>query len=203
MHRTSLAERENIMISTMLITPIGPRVARALGANFILSSVSGIGIYRNWNSSGPTMPQVFEKTDFQREGTRNWDFSTYQPGIVSIALGTNDFSAGDGKQPRAPFDSTAFVKNYIKFVQQVKAKYPVSQIALLSSPMLNGEKRTLLQNCITAVKHAIDRGYPSGKPVALHFFKPMQASGCTGHPGVKEHGLMAEELLPFFKQLLQ
>src|SRR5215211_83235 len=45
----------------------GPRVARMLDANYILSSVSGIGIYRNWNSDGPTMPQVYEKADFQVE----------------------------------------------------------------------------------------------------------------------------------------
>jgi hypothetical protein len=43
----------------------GPRVARALGVNYIMSSVSGIGIYRNWNSDGPTMPRVYEKADFR------------------------------------------------------------------------------------------------------------------------------------------
>ena len=41
----------------------GPRVARELGANYIVSSVSGIGVYRNWNSDSPTMPQVYEKVD--------------------------------------------------------------------------------------------------------------------------------------------
>ncbi len=30
----------------------GPRVARALAANYIVRSVSGSGIYRNWNSDG-------------------------------------------------------------------------------------------------------------------------------------------------------
>src|SRR5215217_1536351 len=45
----------------------GPRVARALNTEFILSSVSGIGIYRNWNSDGPAMPDVYEKIDFQLE----------------------------------------------------------------------------------------------------------------------------------------
>lgn len=102
----------------------GPRVARALGVNFLLSSVSGIGIYRNWNSDGPTMPQVYEKTDFQDKGTRYWEFTKYEPRVVSIALGTNDLSNGDGKKPRLPFDSASFVSNYIRYVQQVKAKYP-------------------------------------------------------------------------------
>ncbi|MCU7550204.1 hypothetical protein OCK74_13865 [Chitinophagaceae bacterium LB-8] len=26
---------------------------------------SGIGVYRNWNSDGPTMPQVYEAAIFQ------------------------------------------------------------------------------------------------------------------------------------------
>ena len=39
----------------------GPRLARMLNVNFILSSVSGVGIYRNWNTDGPAMPKLFEK----------------------------------------------------------------------------------------------------------------------------------------------
>ncbi len=74
----------------------GPRVARALGMNFILSSVSGIGVYRNWNSDSPAMPQAYEKIDFQDNNPTTWNFKLFTPQIVSIALGTNDFSNGDG-----------------------------------------------------------------------------------------------------------
>lgn len=181
----------------------GPRVARALGTDFILSSVSGIGIYRNWNSDGPTMPQVFEKVDFQDNNHRRWDFARFTPKVVSIALGTNDFSNGDGKRPRLPFDSTAFTGKYIDFVKEVKAKYPQARIALLSSPMVQGERNTLLQNILGAVKKTIDAQYPADPPVALHFFKPMQSRGCTGHPSVGDHAVLAEELEPFFKGLVQ
>ena len=181
----------------------GPRVARALGANFLMSCVSGIGIYRNWNSDGPTMPQVYEKTELQESGKEQWNFGSYKPGIVSIALGTNDFSRGDGKKTRQPFDSAKFVSTYVNFVQLVKTKYPSAKVALLSSPMVNGDARELLQNCLTAVKQNVDARNPSDKPVSVFFFKPMQASGCSGHPNVQEHAVLAEELLPFFKQLLQ
>ena len=180
----------------------GPRVGRALSVNFILSSVSGIGIYRTWNMNGPSMPQVYEKTDFQLESKRLWNFETYKPTVVSIALGTNDLSNGDGKHERSPFDSSVFVSNYIKFVQLVKSKYPAATIALLSSPMINGERRIWLQNCLTAVKENIDALYPSHKKVSLYFFKPMQARGCGGHPNVEDHAILAEELIPFFKGLL-
>jgi hypothetical protein len=181
----------------------GPRVARALGTEFILSSVSGIGIYRNWNSDGPTMPQLYEKVDFQDQNPSLWDFSQYHPGVVSIALGTNDFSNGDGKRPRMPFDSAAFASRYIQFVQTVKSKYPIARIALLSSPMLQGSRDTLFRSILTAVKKNVDIMYPDDQPVALYFFKPMQARGCTGHPSVEDHALLARELEPFFRELLK
>ncbi len=181
----------------------GPRVARALGANFILSSVSGIGVYRNWNSDGPTMPQVYEKVDFQEQNPQRWDFDTYSPKVVSIALGTNDFSTGDGKKGRLPFDSTRFVTAYVEFIQLVKTKYPNAQIALLSSPMQQGATRQTLKNCLTGVKQQIDRLYPESKPVELFFFEPMQARGCTGHPNVEDHALLAKQLRPFFEKLLK
>jgi hypothetical protein len=181
----------------------GPRVARALGVYYIMSSVSGIGIYRNWNSDGPTMPQVYEKANFFSNTQQSWNFSAYTPQVVSIALGTNDFSDGDGVNPRKPFDSAAFVIQYIQFVQLVKTKYPEAQIALLSSAMLHDRKRSLLQNCLTAVKEKVDALNPTAKPVALYFFQPMNAKGCTGHPSVEDHEVLAKELTPFFQQLLR
>jgi lysophospholipase L1-like esterase len=180
----------------------GPRVARELGLNFMLSSVSGIGIYRNWNSDGPTMPQLYETADLQYQSSRLWDFNRYRPAIVTIALGTNDFSNGDGRRKRLPFDSAVYVNTYIRFVQLVKSKYPAARIALLSSPMVNGDRRIVFQNCLKAVKERIDALYPSAKPVALFFFEPMHATGCSGHPTVAEHAVLAQELIPFYKKLL-
>ncbi len=180
----------------------GPRVARALHANYIVSSVSGIGIYRTWNMDAPSMPHVYEKQSLQTSDTMFWNFSKYSPKIVSIALGTNDLSRGDGVHARPPFDSGVFVKNYTAFVQQVKSKYPKATIALLSSPMVNGDSRILLQNCLTAIKNNVDALYPKDKAVQLFFFQPMQAHGCAGHPSVEEHAVLANELFPFFKKLL-
>ena len=181
----------------------GPRVARALHTNFVLSSVSGIGIYRNWNSDGPAMPQVYEKVDFQEQNPVRWNFATYSPKVVSIALGTNDLSNGDGKTPRLPFDSTRYVTNYLSFIKLVKAKYPQAQLALLSSPMASGKNRLLLQRCLTAVQQQTNAAYPTAKPVATYFFEPMQARGCSGHPNVEDHAILAKELEPFFQKLLR
>jgi hypothetical protein len=181
----------------------GPRLARELDVNYVLSSVSGIGVYRNWNSDGPTMPEVYEKADFREQSPSSWNFTTYTPNVVSISLGTNDFSKGDGKKARLPFDSTRFIGEYVKFIGLVKTKYPAAQIALLSSAMLTGTTREILQSCLTTIKARIDRQYPQDKPVALFFFEPMQARGCTGHPNVEDHAILARQLMPFFERLLR
>lgn len=180
----------------------GPRLARMLNVNFMLSSVSGIGMYRNWNSDGPNMPEVYEKVDFQEKRGEMWNFSTYSPDIVSIALGTNDFSNGDGKTPRKPFDAAAFTASYIKFVQLVKTRYPKARIVLLSSPMVKGESRIKLQNCLNEVQESIDAQYPADK-VEKFFFEPMEARGCGGHPNVEDHGMLAQQLQPFFSKLIK
>ena len=143
-----------------------------------------------------------KRQSFSVDDTLLWNFKTYSPKIVSIALGTNDMSHGDGIHARQPFDSAVFVKDYAAFVQLVKSKYPKAIIALLSSPMINGNERLLLQNCLTAVKQHIDVLYPSDKPVALFFFQPMHAGGCSGHPSVADHAILANELFPFFKSLM-
>ena len=180
----------------------GPRVARALGTEYILSSVSGIGMYRNWNSNGPAMPEVYDKVDFKSGTHTLWNFNLFIPDIVSIALGTNDFSMGDGKKERLPFDSAAFVSKYIDFAEMVGRRYPLARIVLLSSPMLNGEAKQTLENCLRSVKQKIDLLHPLDKPVVLYFFKPMHGHGCGGHPSVEDHAVLAKELIPLFSQLL-
>jgi len=181
----------------------GPRVARVLHANFMLSSVSGIGIYRTWNLDGPSMPQVYENLDFHLENPRPWDFKLFTPKVVSIALGTNDLSTGDGKTPRKPFDPDTFIDSYVKFVKLVKSKYPQARIVLLSSPMVSGWAHDTLEKCLTSVKQKIDVAYPADRAVKTFFFKQMNGRGCGGHPSVEDHAIMAEALIPTFKELLQ
>lgn len=181
----------------------GPRVARALHVNFMLSSISGIGIYRTWNTAGPSMPQVYEKIDFQINNPKKWDFSTYTPKIVSIALGTNDLSTGDGKTARKPFNADTFITKYVKFISLVKSKYPKARIALLSSPMVKGAPRIQLETCLTKIKEQTNQAYPSDYPVTTFFVEALEGKGCGGHPSVGEHAKMAASMLPFFKKLLK
>lgn len=179
----------------------GPIVARALNARFMLSSVSGIGIYRNWNlEDGATMPMVYENRYLNTDNSKKWDFSQIEPEIVSICLGTNDFSDGDGIHERHPFDAGIFTSTYIKFVETVYNHYPDTQIALLSSPMLSGDKSELLLKCLNNVKNHFSR--TKYKPIAIFSFDGIVPHGCDYHPDIDDHMQMADQLIPFYQELL-
>ena len=181
----------------------GPRVARALGTDFMLSSVSGIGIYRTWNTEHPGMPQLYESAYLTADSSKRWDFSVKTPDVVSICLGTNDLSDGDGKTPRAKFDSTIFVKGYIDFIGTIYKHYPNTRIVLLSSPMLSGEKAKSLYNCLQTISGEIAKSYPTKASIEIFQFKPMVPKGCSYHPDKNDHEILAKELIPFFKQVLE
>jgi lysophospholipase L1-like esterase len=181
----------------------GPRVARAIGIDFMVSAVSGIGIYRNWNTLAPTMPQVYESAYLEIDSAQRWDFTKYTPDIVTICLGTNDFSDGDGKAPRLPFDSAVYIKTYIDFLGNIYKHYPSTQIALLTSPMLGGEKRDLMFACLQTVKGKVKERYASKLPIEIFQFNPMIPKGCGYHPDINDHEILAKEIEPFLRNLLK
>ena len=158
------------------------RVAEGLNVDFMLSSISGAGIYRNWNSDGPTVPQQYKNTYLRLDSLQQWDFKSYTPDIVSIALGTNDLSLGDGQKLRLTFDSTAFVNTYIDFIKTVFTNYPNTQIVLLNSPMVDGNKGEILTGCLKIIQAAVISQMPEKKPIKVFEFKAVPATGCTGHP---------------------
>ena len=179
----------------------GPRLARALGADYFLSSVSGIGIYRNWNDdhvAEPIIHEVYERLYLNGMGEGDYDFST-SPDVVSICLGTNDLSPGDGIKDRKPFDREKFISNYLDFVGMVRGHYPQAEIVLLSSPMLLGERREELIGCLREVEKLLKPAIE----VKLFEFEPMESHGCTGHPSLADHDKIASALIPFFKEILE
>ncbi len=173
--------------------------SRSLSADFMLSSVSGAGIYRNWNSDGPTLPRLYESAYLQVDSLIKWDFSAWIPDVVVIALGTNDLSDGDGETPRLPFDSTAFIYEYAGFISTIYSHYPDARFVLLSSPMIPAVKSDLLLKCLESVKKLSELQHPTQKEISVFRFDSVTSSGCSGHPTIAEHKQMADQLIPFMK----
>lgn len=181
----------------------GPILSRALNINFVLSAVSGYGMYRNWNDEHldeAIIPDVYENLYLNKDSSKPYDFA-FQPDLVSICLGTNDLSDGDGKKVRLPFNEKKYVSNYIAFIKTVYKHAPNTRIVLLNSPMLSGERNVTLVKCLKKVIQAFEND-KKHKPIVLFQFKSMSPKGCGYHPNIADDKVMAEQLIPFFKKVL-
>jgi lysophospholipase L1-like esterase len=181
----------------------GPVLSRALNIDFVLSSVSGYGMYRNWNDEHldePNIPDVYENLYLNKDSSKPYDFA-FQPDLVSICLGTNDLSDGDGKKTRLPFNEEKYVSNYIDFIKTVYKHAPNTRIVLLNSPMVSGQRNETLVKCLKKVIQAFEND-KKHKPIELFEFKSMSPKGCGYHPDIADDKVMAEQLIPFFKKLL-
>ena len=177
----------------------GPRLARTLNTDYRLSSVSGIGMYRNWNDENieePIMPQVYENLYLNTDNSKKYDFKS-QPDIVSICLGTNDMSDGDGVKNRLPFNEEKYTENYINFVEKIYSHYPQTKIILLNSPMVSSDRNTTLVACLKNVQQHF-----KNKEITIFEFDKLLVNGCNYHPSIQDHKEISSQLVPLFKSVL-
>lgn len=181
----------------------GPVLARKLNADFLLSSVSGYGMYRNWNDEHelePNLPDVYGNLNLDKNIAKAFN-TDFQPDLVSICLGTNDLSDGDGKKERLPFNQEKYIANYINFVKTIYKRYPNTRIVLLNSPMVSGVKNDIFMTCLERVKDAF-KADTTHQPITIFEYQPMQPKGCDYHPDIEDHKIMAQQLESTFKKLL-
>lgn len=171
---------------------------RELDAQCFVVARSGIGIYRN-NNGNPNgdrgvMPDVYPYTQFGTSGER-WDFSRFTPDVVCVNLGTNDTT-----NPR--YDKTLLTNAYKKFLQTLRKNYPKAKIVLLTGTMLKGQR---LEDVKQAHRDAIADARRRGDNEVYTFdFTPDDGScgrGVFSHPGRGRHEKMAQELVPFLREI--
>lgn len=163
----------------------GPITARALRAQWQLSAVSGIGLIHSCCDMQITMPQVFDKVNMHKD-TIVWDFSRYQPDVVTVTLGQND-----GIQ-----DSTLFCRAYLQFIKKLRQYYPAANIVCLNSPMADANLTAVLKKYIIAITSA-----SGDKKVSYFFYSKRYHQGCGSHPDLAEHRLIAAALTTYLKKL--
>jgi lysophospholipase L1-like esterase len=179
----------------------GPVLSRNLEVDFQLSSVSGMGMYRNWNDeTEPVMPNVYENLYLNNDASKPYNFN-FKPDIISIALGTNDFSEGDATKERQPFNADKFVSNYVNFLKMLYKHNPNVQIVVVNSPMVNGERDKVFTDCLEKIRDSFKD--KNTKPIKIFKFTAVTPHGCTSHPDAEDHKIMAKQYEPFLKKLLK
>jgi lysophospholipase L1-like esterase len=174
----------------------GATAARALDADLISVSWSGIGMVHNCcgasGSTTDTMPSYYGYAlPPPASPTTNWDFANWTSELVLINLGTNDYTGGD---PGAIFTST-----YVTFFQRVRANYPNAYIMLLLGPMLSGSDLTSARMRLNSVLTTVNDPKSSLFEFTTEDFN---AVGCDCHPTVTTHQSMATALAAEIKSKL-
>lgn len=173
-------------------TAYGPTTARALGAQWSLASVSGIGLVHSCCDHKNVMPELYDKVDLVANSIP-YDFS-FRPDIVVSALGQND-----GAQ-----DSAYFVESYSTFLKSIVDRDPAVRIVLISSPMADSALREHFRSVLPAVAADLDAyrdSIGSDAPRTVwHIYEKSYNSGYTTHPSMAEHQEIAAELVQVLRE---
>ncbi len=113
----------------------GPLVARHYNADYRINAYSGFGIVRNYNGVAPrrSLTKFYPYALFD-EATPA-DDSNWQPQVIIIALGGNDFSTplNPGERWKTMDDLRAdYIATYVTFVQSLRAAHPDSHFILVT-----------------------------------------------------------------------
>ena len=176
------------------------QAARRLNAQAVVVARSGIGVYRSYN--GPqTGDAVNINTEYPYTLLYNnkveWDFTRYTPDVVCINLGTNDVSTKGA-------DSKLLLDGFKQLYHQIRSHYPKAKIVLLSGCMMTGEGLKMAKDAMDGtVAYAETQG---DKQVYRFDFPPQDGSlgiGLHGHPTLRQHTKMADELTAYLKELMK
>lgn len=175
--------------------------AEKLEAEATLLSWSGIGIISSYvdpdvevPNTGVLVPVIYPYVDYSLQCRMGWekqefDFSSDDCNLIVINLGTNDSSYTRNHEER----KAAFKAAYAEFLHYLCDKYNVPVICTAGSmnSLLNAE-----------IMSAAEDVAATGKKVYYMEFLPQNeedGEGAVGHPSLKRHENMAEQLATWIK----
>lgn len=181
----------------------GPQLARRLNAEWSVVAHSGQGVYRNLCESLPPsaqhMPDELKLTQHPAVAGPAWDFQRYQPDVLIITLGTNDFADYPPGSCAAPSE-VAFQQAYSALLSFARSSYPKAHIfALGTFVAAPGNQFGACNRCVCAAVtaanderiHCID---PATGADGMGLVGPSDYIGDWTHPTVAGHTKLAERL---------
>lgn len=187
----------------------GPQLARMLGAQWSVVAHSGQGMVRNLGEpkdsipTGVHMPDEFKMTFFPSAGANpDWDFTRYQPDVLIVTLGTNDFAWLQWDMDPGPsyeLTEEEFVGGYTEFLEFARGVYPNAEIFAVGTFMSNSTNQFGRCNgyICQAVEelgdpsvHCIDPGFTGGSWLS----SGSDYIGDWTHPTVAGHTKIATAL---------
>ncbi len=187
--------------------------AVALNAEHHSISYSGKGVLRNYDSSDTVVfAQLYGRT-LAEDAASKWSFTEWQPDVVVIALGANDWDQSQGRP--AP-NATAFKAKYQELVTLLRSKNPNAQILCTVHSSLTDDYPVgydAYTNMTKILKAIVDERHKApfdDSRVHYHEFPRADGSqpnggpdlsGCDGHPSASHHVKLAESLTTKLKSI--
>jgi len=176
----------------------GAVTAKNIGAEYMGVSYSGRGMYRNYGGgAGEALPGLYLRTLPDDAASPVWEVARYQPEIVVVNLGTNDFSPGG-------VDRAAYRAAYLAFLGKLREYYPAAAIITAVGPMMSdffpaGEMAWT--NVQADVQQVVQQRKDAGDTKIFYIaFDPQTGPwGEDYHPTVATHAAMATKLTEFIK----
>ncbi|RYY28538.1 MAG: lipase [Sphingomonadales bacterium] len=157
----------------------GPLAAKALDADYRVIAYSGYGVVRNYAGKmpGENLPFLYPRAVPGDAALMVAD-SKWQPRVIVINLGTNDFSTAL-KPGEAWKDADAlhtdYRAKYVTFIRSLKAAQPQAKFVLMA-----------------AANFAPDVADVAAQTGATMLRVPtLEVTGCNWHPSLKDHREMA------------
>jgi lysophospholipase L1-like esterase len=175
----------------------GPVLARRLNADYSIIAVSGIGIVRNHGDSTVIskrpMPYYYERTSLN--DTLKWDFQKWQPDLVVLRLGNNDY----WKKPYPTV--SAFQTAYIKFLKRIRKVYPKASILVLCEPVRKDPHCDYIKSLVNELSSRLQDKKIWFEELDVNLDRTKDY-GCQEHPNESGHKKIADALEPIIRNAL-
>lgn len=182
---------EDVYATTNSQLAFGPLVAKHFNADYQINASSGFGIVRNYNGSSPDK-NLIGLYPFTLHNNNYIYSSDWQPQVIVIGLGTNDFSTklNDSERWNTREElQQDYVNKYVEFIKSLYTNNPKAQFILMASDRMEGEIATQVGKVVTALK-------TSGlTKIDSIIFKGLDYKGCHWHPSVKDDAQLAELII--------
>ena len=175
----------------------GPVTAKHFNADYQINASSGFGIVRNYNGTSPDKslialyPFTLHHNHYIYQSTPQ---NTWQPEVIVIGLGTNDFSTKLNETERWKTREELqadYVNTYVEFIKTLNRKNPKAHLILMASDKMEDELAKQVEIVLANAK-------TSGiKKIDFIKFTGLDYQGCHWHPSAEDDQLLADLLIKF------
>ncbi len=169
-------------------------MARHYGAQYMVTALSGWGLVHDYQQPpnySHNLPGSFDQT-FAYTSLPKWDFSKWQPNLVVICLGLNDYSGWGGYSTSISDTNTGIFKQaYHNFIGTIMDVYPRAKILAVAE---NANNIPWLR---TTIKQVVAEEESIGHSNVFYGEFPGYSSGYVngGHPDTTNHRKIADTLI--------